>query len=109
MSAGGLVAWLGMAFAAEPAGAFIEVRWRLPDRPGMGQLWQPVERREAAIDSPGADEPHERAQARPATRLRALPVGGQPARRVRVWWSSSRVERHLGEVGERAKPDTLAV
>ncbi len=51
MSAGGLVAWLDMAFAAEPAGAFIEVRWRLPDRPGMGQLWQPVERREAAIDS----------------------------------------------------------
>jgi hypothetical protein len=51
VSAGGLVAWLDMAFAAEPAGAFIEVRWRLPDRPGMGQLWQPVERREAAIGS----------------------------------------------------------
>ncbi len=51
MSTSGLVAWLDMAFAAEPAGAFIEVRWRLPDRPGMGQLWQPVERREAAIDS----------------------------------------------------------
>jgi len=51
VSAGGLLAWLDMAFAAEPAGALIEVRWRLPDRPGMGQLWHPVERREAAIES----------------------------------------------------------
>ena len=51
MSTSGLVAWLDMAFGAEPAGAFIEVRWRLPDRPGMGQLWHPVERRGAAIES----------------------------------------------------------
>jgi len=51
VSTSGLVAWLDMAFGAEPAGAFIEVRWRLPDRPGMGQLWHPVERRGAAIES----------------------------------------------------------
>ena len=51
MSADPLATYLGCLFGAEPSGAFLEVRWRLPDRSGMGQLWSPVEHRETAIDS----------------------------------------------------------
>ena len=51
MSADPLATYLDLLFGAEPVGAFLEVRWRLPDRRGMGQLWQPVESKATAIDS----------------------------------------------------------
>jgi hypothetical protein len=51
MSADALATYLDLLFGAEPAGAFLEVRWRLPDSRGMGQLWRPVERKITAIDS----------------------------------------------------------
>jgi hypothetical protein len=51
VSADPLAAFLDLLFGAEPAGAFVEVRWRLRDRGGMGQLWRPVERKITAIDS----------------------------------------------------------
>jgi len=51
VSADPLATYLGCLFGAEPSGAFLEVRWRLPDRSRMGQLWSPVEHRETAIDS----------------------------------------------------------
>jgi len=51
MSGDPLTTYLDLLFGAEPAGAFLEVRWRLPDRRGMGQLWRPVERKITAVDS----------------------------------------------------------
>ncbi len=51
MSADPLATYLDLLFGAEPAGAFVEVRWRLRDRGGMGQLWRPVERKITALDS----------------------------------------------------------
>ena len=51
MSADPLATYLDLLFGAEPGGALLEFRWRLPDRRGMGQLWHLVERRETAIDS----------------------------------------------------------
>ncbi len=51
MSGDPLATYFDCLFAAEPPGAFLEVRWRLPDRSGMGQLWSPVEHRGTAIDS----------------------------------------------------------
>jgi len=35
----------------EPAGGLLEVRYRLRDRPGMGQLFHAAERPESIIDS----------------------------------------------------------
>jgi len=51
MSADPLATYLDLLFGAEPGGTLAEVRWCLADRPGMGQLWQPVGRRATAIDS----------------------------------------------------------
>jgi len=51
VSADPLATYLDLLFGAEPAGAFVEVRWRLRDRGGMGQLWRPVERKITALDS----------------------------------------------------------
>lgn len=51
MTGDSLVTYLDLLFGAEPAGSFLEVRWRLGDRRGMGQLWRPVERRWTALDS----------------------------------------------------------
>ncbi len=35
--------YLDLLFGAEPAAAYLELRYRLLDRPGMGRLWRPVE------------------------------------------------------------------